>query len=218
MADPTADRVQVERNAGESATAFSALRSVRRGVAVFGSARDATARRWGSFAEDVASRLTNAGFTFITGSGPGLMAAANAAATAAGGHSVGLTFELPQVDPANRHCTHEVHFHYFFLRKLAFVTYSCAFVIPPGGYGTLDERFEAINLRRTQRLAPFPIILVGDTFWGGLVEWLRTEGVRSGVLDREEVDSLLVNNDPEVVTQEVVACHRILCRRPGIYP
>jgi len=216
--DPSVDRAQVQRIADESTMAFAALGVVRRGVAIFGSARDVTTRRWGPVAEEVAAQLVHAGFTVITGGGPGLMAAANAAAKSAGGHSVGLTIELPQVEPPNRHLTHEVHFHYFFLRKLAFIKYSCAFVILPGGYGTLDELFEALNLRRTERLDPFPIILVGASYWGGLVEWLRTEGVHTGALDQVEVASLLVTDDPAVVTAEVVACHQELCHRLGIDP
>lgn len=213
-----ADAERVRRIAREATEAFSALSGVRGGVSVFGSARELPVERWGNIARDVAASLTAAGFTVITGGGPGLMAATSRGAVQAGGAAVGLTIHLPQDEPANSALTLRVPFHYFFLRKLAFVKYSCAFVVLPGGYGTLDELFEALNLRRTHRLSPFPIILVGASFWRGLVEWLWIEGVRTGVLDEEEVSSLLVTDDPAVVTREVVACHRTLCRRLGIVP
>ncbi len=216
LPEDAADTERVHRIAAEATEAFRVLARVRRGVSMFGSAREPPAARWGTIARDVAAALTEAGFTVITGGGPGLMAAASDGAVQAGGPSVGLTIHLPHAEPANPALTLRVPFHYFFLRKLAFVKYSCAFVILPGGYGTLDELFEALNLRRTHRLDPFPIILVGASFWRGLVEWLRTEGVLTGVLDRDEVASLLITDDPAVVTREVVACHRTLCRRLGI--
>lgn len=216
--DDAADAERVRRIATEATETFRLLSRVRRGVSMFGSARERPAERWGALAREVAAALTEAGFTVITGGGPGLMAAASDGALQARGPSVGLTIHLPHDEPANPSLTLQVPFHYFFLRKLAFVKYSCAFVILPGGYGTLDELFEALNLRRTHRLDPFPIILVGASFWSGLVEWLRTEAVRTGVLDQEDVASLLVTDDPAVVTREVVACHRALCHRLGIDP
>lgn len=212
------DRERVRRIAEEASSAFAAMTGIRKGVTVFGSARAAPALRWGDLARRVSAALAEAGFTVITGGGPGLMAEANRGARGAGGASVGLTIHLPDDEPPNPFLSLRVHFHYFFLRKLALVRYSCAFILLPGGYGTLDELFEALNLRRTNRLAPFPVILVGAAFWRGLVEWLRTEGTRAGVLDDEEVAALLITDDPTVVTREVVACHRALCRRLGIAP
>lgn len=216
--DPTADRARVKRIADEAAMAFAELGGVRRGVAVFGSARDATTRRWGSLAREVTARLAEAGFTVITGGGPGLMAAANAAARAAGGQSTGLTIELPQIEPPNPHLTHRVHFHYFFLRKLAFVRYSCAFVLLPGGFGTMDELFEALNLRRTQRISPFPVILVGSGFWNGLVEWLGTAPVDDGAIDSADVAEIVVTDDAVEVVDIVTRCHGELCRSLGVVP
>lgn len=207
---------RIRRIIDEVTHAFRAMAPVRRGVAIFGSAREAPVGQWGVVAREVARALAAAGFTAITGGGPGLMAAANEGAVEAGGPSVGLTIHLPDDEPANDHLTLEVPFHYFFVRKLAFVKYSCAFVLLPGGFGTLDELFEALNLRRTHRLDPFPVILVGSSFWSGLVDWLRTDAVEEGTLSEEDLELLTITDDPEQVVEQVAECHRTLCRRLGI--
>ncbi|MEX2468056.1 MAG: TIGR00730 family Rossman fold protein [Gemmatimonadota bacterium] len=212
------EKQRVVRMADEAARAFAAMRGVRNGVAVFGSARDGPVHRWGHLARRVSHALTEAGFTAITGGGPGLMAAVNDGAMGAGGRSVGLTIQLPVDEPANDFLTLEVPFHYFFLRKLVFVKYSCAFVLLPGGFGTLDELFEALNLRRTHRLDPFPVILLGAEYWAGLVEWLRSSAVDAGALSSEDVDSLIVTDDVQCVVDAVIECHATLCRRLGIAP
>lgn len=158
----------------------------------------------------------------ITGGGPGLMSAANegAAGVAVDGEtgdlSVGLTIDLPGEEPVYPHVELEVPFHYFFLRKLAFVKYTCAFVCFPGGYGTLDELFEALNLVRTHRLAPFPVLLYGPDYWGGLVEWLRGSAVEAGSLREEDLGLLEVVDEPSAVVDRVRECHRTLCRRLGL--
>lgn len=193
------DARHVQRITDEAEAAFRAMRDVRSGVAVFGSAQEGPASRWGELARAVSAGLAEAGFAVITGGGPGLMAVANQGALESGGPSVGLTIELPTEEPANSALTLRVPFHYFFLRKLAFVKYSCAFVLLPGGFGTLDELFEALNLRRTHRLDPFPVILVGSEFWGGLVAWLRDAGVSAGTLSATDVASLTVTDDADEV-------------------
>jgi hypothetical protein len=146
------------------------------------------------------------------------MAEANQGAKSVGGTSVGLTIHLPEGEPVNAFLTLKVPFHYFFLRKLAFVRYSCAFVLLPGGFGTLDELFEALNLRRTHRLDPFPVILVGSEFWEGLLVWLREAAVSAGTLAEEDLAQITVMDDPAEVVREVVACHATLCRRLGLQP
>lgn len=212
------DRERVRRIAEEAATAFARMAQVRRGVTVFGSAGNAAAARWGGLARRVSQGLSEAGFTVITGGGPGLMAEANQGARSAGGASVGLTIHLPEGEPVNPFLTLKVPFHYFFLRKLALVRYSCAFVLLPGGFGTLDELFEALNLRRTHRLEPFPVILVGSQFWEGLLVWLRDAAVAGGTLTEEDVARITVTDDPAEVVMEVMECHAALCRRLGVGP
>ncbi len=218
---PTAereDRERVRRIAAEADLAFRRMAAVRRGVSIFGSAQEGPALRWGTLAREVSGALADAGFAVITGGGPGLMAAANEGAQRASGISVGLTIQLAAQEEPNRFLTLEVPFHYFFLRKLAFVRYACAFVLLPGGYGTLDELFEALNLRRTHRLDPFPVILMGSEYWGGLLEWLETAAVDGGTLSKEDVSALEVTDDPAEVVRQVVECHATLCRKLGIAP
>jgi uncharacterized protein (TIGR00730 family) len=210
------DRDRVRRIADEAGAAFAALAGVRNGVTVFGSARAAAESRWGALAREVSAALAAAGFTVITGGGPGLMASANQGASDSGAQSVGLTIELPHHEPPNPFVTLRVPFHYFFLRKLALVRYSCAFVILPGGFGTLDELFEALNLRRTNRLESFPVILVGTAYWRGLIDWLRETAVPAGTLAPEDIDGLTVTDDAAAVVAHVAHCHATLCRRLGI--
>jgi hypothetical protein len=212
------DRTRVHRIAEEAASAFVQMRDVQRGVTIFGSAQEATVGRWGTLARRVSGALAEAGFAVITGGGPGLMAAANQGALDAGGASVGLTIQLPEGEPANSFLTLRVPFHYFFLRKLALVRYSCAFVLFPGGFGTLDELFEALNLRRTHRLDPFPVILVGSEFWESLLGWLREVPISCGTLSVEDLSLMTITDDPDEVVREVTACHSTLCRRLGIEP
>lgn len=210
------EQARVERITREAAETFRRMSPVRRGVAVFGSAQPEPGSRWGALAQEVTRGLAEAGFSVLTGGGPGLMEAANEGAHGAGGLSVGLTIHLPVAEPANTHLTLEVPFHYFFLRKLAFVKYSCAFILLPGGFGTLEELFEALNLRRTQRLDPFPVILVGSEYWSGLLDWLRSTGVPSGTLSEADLRLLVITDDPSEVIRLVSDCHATLCRRLGI--
>ena len=211
------DERRVARIAAEAMQSFRRLADVPRAVAIFGSARAEPASRWGTLATRTAELLAGEGFAVITGGGPGLMESANAGAHAGGGGSIGLTIHLPLLEePLNPHVLVPVPFHYFFLRKLAFVKYSCAFVCLPGGYGTLDEVFEALNLRRTRRLEPFPVILLGSRYWSGLYDWLRETAVMEGTLGREDLDLIEIMDEPEAVVRRVSECHAELCRALGI--
>ncbi len=213
----TEDERRVARIAAEAMQSFRRLADLRRAVAIFGSARTEPADRWGPIARRTAELLARDGFTVITGGGPGLMEAANAGAHAGGGGSIGLTIHLPLLgEPVNPHVLVPVPFHYFFLRKLAFVKYSCAFVCLPGGYGTRDEVFEALNLRRTHRLEPFPVILLGSRYWSGLRDWLRQAAVTEGTLNPEDLELLEIMDEPEKVVRRVSECHAELCRALGI--
>jgi hypothetical protein len=125
--------------------------------------------------------------------------------------------DLPSQEAPNPYLSLRVPFHYFFLRKLAFVKYSCAFVCLPGGFGTLDELFEALNLKRTHKMEPFPMILVGRDYWSGLREWLRGVAVAAGSLTLRDLDALEIVDDPDSVVARVQVCHEGLCRRLGIH-
>lgn len=214
---PVADRDRVALIAAETARAFERLGHIRKAVSVFGSAQVGPTRRWGDAGRRVAKALAEEGFAVITGGGAGLMAAANEGAQGHGSPSIGLTIDLPWEEEPNAHIELEVPFHYFFLRKLAFVKYACAFVCLPGGFGTLDELFEAVNLVCTHKLHPFPILLVGSEFWEGLVSWLSEGPVAEGTVTEDRLALLEVVDDPRVVVDRVRECHRTLCRRLGIH-
>lgn len=210
------DHRRVARIADETLRAFERLARVRKAVSIFGSARSAPADRWGDAARRVARSLGHEGFAVITGGGPGLMEAANQGVEATGAESVGLAIDLPVQEPVNRHVTLPVLFHYFFIRKLAFVKYSCAFVCLPGGYGTLDELFEALNLVRTHRLAPFPVLLYGSEYWSGLRDWLAREAVTAGCLSEADLGLFELVDEPEAVAARVLRCHADLCQKLGL--
>jgi uncharacterized protein (TIGR00730 family) len=215
---PDEDERRVTRIADESRQAFERLAAVRKAVSIFGSAREAPAERWGEASRRTARLLGAQGFAVITGGGPGLMATANEGAAAAEAESIGLTIDLPTQEAVNRHVTLAVPFHYFFLRKLAFVKYSCAFVCFPGGFGTLDELFEALNLVLTHKLSPFPVLLYDTEFWSGLREWMRREAVAAGTLSEADLTLLELVDSPEEVVARVVECHETLCRILGARP
>jgi len=213
---PGSDRERVAHIAAEAARAFDSLSGVRKAVSIFGSTQADPEQRWGDSARDIARRLAEEGFAVITGGGPGLMEAASQGAQGHGSSSIGLTIDLPTQEAVNPYVELEVPFHYFFLRKLAFIKYACAFVCLPGGFGTLDEMFEALNLVCTHKLHPFPILLFDSEYWGGLVSWLRVEAVEAGTVTEDRVRLLEVVDDPEVIVERVGECHRTLCRRLGI--
>ncbi|MBA2275382.1 MAG: TIGR00730 family Rossman fold protein [Chloroflexi bacterium] len=158
---------------GEFVEGFDALARLGPAVSVFGSARTPRDDPEYERARDLAARLAQRGFTIITGGGPGVMEAANKGAHEAGGVSVGLGIELPHEEGVNAYCNLAIDFRYFFVRKTMFVKYAQAFVIFPGGYGTLDELFESLTLVQTGKIEHFPIVLVGIDYWQGLLDWLR---------------------------------------------
>jgi uncharacterized protein (TIGR00730 family) len=195
---------------GELAQGFATLhRHVRRGVAVFGSARTPEGSPEYELAREVGRALADAGLTVITGGGPGSMEAANRGAREGGGVSVGLTIDLPFEQQEPEYADVVVDFHYFFARKVMFVRYSGAFVVLPGGYGTLDELFEALTLIQTGKIRWFPVVLVGSEFWGGLAGWLRERVLGAGNIDPDDLDLLHVTDDiDEVVRICDSAAHR----------
>jgi uncharacterized protein (TIGR00730 family) len=169
----------------------------------------------------VARAVAAAGFNVITGGGPGVMEAANRGALEAGALSIGLTIDLPNEQPTNRFLSHEVRHHYFFVRKLMFVRHSCAFLIFPGGFGTLDEAFEALTLVQTHRIPHFPVLLFGGDYWTGLLAQLDAMAAHGAITpgDRERVR--VVDGDVARAIEILVDCHARLCadlHKPPLQP
>lgn len=168
-------------------------------VTIFGSARVTPDDDVYQKTVQVARGLAQAGFGVISGGGGGVMEAANKGAAEVGGRSVGLNIELPHEQKSNEYANIKLNFRYFFLRKVMFLKYGVAYIIMPGGMGTLDEMFEAVTLIQTKRLRPFPVILMDSDYWGGLVEWIRENLLRQGRISPEDMDIMQVVNDPEEV-------------------
>jgi uncharacterized protein (TIGR00730 family) len=166
--------------AAELRHGFEVLAPVTRGVSVFGSARTPKDHPRYALAREIGAALGRAGFAVITGGGPGAMEAANAGAKDVGALSIGLGIDLPFEQGLNPYLDVALDFHYFFARKVMFVRYSGAFVVLPGGFGTMDELFEALTLIQTQKIRYFPVVLFGSSYWSGLVEWLRESMLEAG--------------------------------------
>ena len=193
------DTWRIFRIMGEFVEGFETLSTIM-GVSIFGSARSEPGSPDYRRAEAMGRALARAGFAVITGGGPGDMEAANKGALEAGGESVGLAVELPYEPRPNPYLTRTLSFRYFFVRKVMFVKYSQAFVIMPGGFGTLDELFEAVTLIQTKKVKPFPVILVGeDDYWDGLIGWIEDKMVRRGKVRHEEVQILQRARSPQEV-------------------
>jgi uncharacterized protein (TIGR00730 family) len=198
------DERRLDRIRKEIEGAFSALRDIDEGVSIFGSARVEEGHRWYELARETAACLTHHGYSVITGGGPGLMEAANRGASEAGGLSVGLNIELPHEQSINPYVNRQYQFHYFFARKLMFVRYARAFVIMPGGFGTLDELFEALTLIQTHRIYHFPVILVGSDFWDPLLEWIDRALEDQGLISPGDKELLVVADEPHHVCKHVM--------------
>jgi uncharacterized protein (TIGR00730 family) len=198
------DSWRVLRIMGEFVWGFDNLASIKDGVSIFGSARTRPDNRYYREAVGVGRLLADHGIPVITGGGPGIMEAGNRGAKEAGGESVGCNIELPFEQGNNPYLTKNLLFKFFFVRKTMFVKYSTAFVVFPGGYGTLDELFEALTLIQTGKVSGFPVILFGTAYWQGLVDWLRTTvaGVRN--LDVKDLDLFHVTDDPQEALQVVL--------------
>jgi uncharacterized protein (TIGR00730 family) len=191
-------RIEAELEAG-----FHALADLGPAVSIFGSARTPPEHPNYALAREIARRLGEEGMAIITGGGPGIMEAANRGARDAGVPSVGLNIELPFEQGPNAHQDIGLRFSFFFTRKLMFVRYATAFVVLPGGYGTLDELFEALVLEQVEKIRDFPIVLVGSDFWAGLLDWVGKRLVADGVIDADDPDRLRVTDDPEEVVRIV---------------
>jgi uncharacterized protein (TIGR00730 family) len=201
------DPWRVLRIQAEFVEGFGLLAELGPAVSVFGSAR--TSRDSGEYAlaESIASALAGAGYGVITGGGPGVMEAANKGASEAGGVSVGLGIELPLEVGLNEYVDVGVEFRYFFVRKTIFIKYSQAFVVLPGGFGTMDELFEALTLVATGKITRFPIVLVGSEYWGGLMAWLREKVQVEGNIHPGELELIQVADTPEEVLGIITKAH-----------
>ncbi|HET7030837.1 MAG TPA: TIGR00730 family Rossman fold protein [Candidatus Limnocylindrales bacterium] len=190
---------------------FDALAAVGPAVTIFGSARTHEGSAEYELARGIARRLAERGFAIITGGGPGIMEAANRGCREGGGLSIGCNIELPHEQGLNAYVDLGVEFKYFFARKTMFVKYADAFVIMPGGFGTLDELFEALTLIQTGKIRDFPVVLVGSSYWRGLVDWMRSTQLRAGAVTQADIDLLKITDDPgevyEIIRAYVSASH-----------
>ncbi len=202
------DSWRVLRITSEFVTGFDHLADVYPAVSIFGSARTVLSDRYYDDAVRTAELLGQAGFAIITGGGPGIMAAANKGAQAAGALSIGCNIQLPFEQDVNPYCDKAMTFRYFFVRKTMFIKYSEAFITFPGGFGTLDELFGALTLIQTKKISDFPVILYGSDYWSGLLDWLRARVLAANNIAPEDVDSIHVVDTPEAVRDIVVEYHR----------
>ncbi|HBF22216.1 MAG TPA: TIGR00730 family Rossman fold protein [Planctomycetes bacterium] len=181
---------------GEFVDGFDNLRDIGPAISIFGSARTKARHPWYRMGRDTAEQLARRGFSIITGGGPGLMQAANQGAKKGGGISVGLNIELPEEQNPNPYQDVEVNFHYFFARKVMFAKYALGYVVLPGGFGTMDELFEALTLIQTRKMVDFPIVLMGREYWGGLVRWIQKKMVEEGTISKSDPDLFYLTDDP----------------------
>jgi hypothetical protein len=187
----------------EFAEATERLNGVRPAVSMFGSARTPPSHPYYRLTEEIARQLSDAGFTVISGGGPGLMEAANKGALHGRALSVGLNIQLPHEQQTNPYQDVSQTFRHFFARKVMFVKFASAYVVMPGGFGTLDELMEALTLVQTRMIPPMPIILVHGAYWSGLVDWIRGTLVAEGMIDRDDLDLLQVIDDPADVVRAI---------------
>lgn len=200
-----ADPWRVLRIQAEFVEGFGALAELGPAISVFGSARTRREDPAYALAEQVGAGLARSGYAVITGGGPGMMEAANKGAHQAGGVSVGLGIELPREQGMNEFVDLGVHFRYFFARKTMFLKYSDGFVVMPGGFGTLDELFEALTLVQTHKVSSFPVVLVGQDFWGGLAGWIRATMIETGTISPEDAGLFYVTDTVQEALDYVVS-------------
>ena len=207
---PTTDPWRVLRIMGEFVEGFDTLARVTDGVTIFGSARTRTDDPMYQACVETGRQLAAAGFTVITGGGPGIMEAGNKGAQRGEGSSIGLNIELPFEQGTNAYLDTSIHFRYFFVRKTMFVKYSIGFVVFPGGFGTMDELFEALTLIQTGKIKHFPVVLFGTAYWKGLLDWLRNTMAAERKIEPTDLDLFVVTDDPAVAVDELVKAREAL--------
>ena len=209
----------VQRIADEFLQGFVAVERIGGpAVSVFGSARVREGHPAYDKARDVARRLAEAGVAIVTGGGPGVMEAANRGAREGGGVSVGFNIELPHEQHENPYLDIDLTFNHFYARKTMFVKAAEGFVIFPGGFGTLDELFESLTLIQTGKVLHFPVVLFDTAYWRPLADWMRERLLADGMISREDVDLLLLTDDPDEAVETIVECYRRRCAEVPVEP
>ncbi len=201
------DEAWLERVRAEFVAGFRAMQDAAPAVTIYGSARVKDGSPVYEDARRIGGLLARAGFTVITGGGPGVMEAANRGALEAGGRSIGMQITLRNMEPPNHWTTESVTFKYFFVRKVMLVKYATAFVLMPGGMGTLDELFETLNLLQTGKIHRFPVILFGSDYWAGLLDWMKHRLLAEGYIGGKDLDIFLIEDDPQAVVEHVRRWH-----------
>jgi hypothetical protein len=202
------DPWRVMRMQGELVAGFDALAEVGPAISIFGSARIGHESPFFEAALETGRKLAEVGYAVITGGGPGIMEAANRGAAEAGGCSIGLNIELPHEQGLNKFVNLPLNFRYFFVRKVMFVKYAEGFVIFPGGFGTLDELFEALTLIQTDKLDDFPVVLYGTSFWSSLIDWIDQDLLGNRLIAPQDLDRLIVTDDVDQIVETMVRRHR----------
>lgn len=194
---------RVFRIMAEFVDAIETMSKVKNAVTVFGSARVKAGDKYYQKAEKLGLLLAKNGFNVITGGGPGIMEAANKGAAEGGAKSVGMNIRLPFEQKPNTYANMQVDYKYFFIRKVMFVKYAVAYVIMPGGFGTMDELFEALTLIQTRRIKSFPVIMMGSEYWSGLLDWLKNNMLSDGKISPADLDFMQIIDDPEEVVKHI---------------
>jgi len=197
------DTWRIFRIMSEFVDGFEILSRVGKAVSMFGGSRIKPGNKYYKLAEATAYQLAKEGFAIITGSGPGIMEAGNKGARRAKGHSIGLNIHIPTEQKPNKYVDTLLDFRYFFVRKVMFVKYAKAFVIMPGGFGTLDELFESLNLIQTERIGKFPVILMGQEYWQGMLDWLKDTVLKSANISRDDLHIFSITDDPKEVVSVI---------------
>jgi uncharacterized protein (TIGR00730 family) len=194
---------RIFRIMAEFVDAIETLSGINHAISIFGSARVKPGEPYYEKTVVLARRLAQEGFSVITGGGPGIMEAANKGAAEGGGKSVGMNIRLPFEQKPNPYANVHIDYKYFFIRKVMFVKYAMAYIILPGGFGTLDELFEAMTLIQTKRIKSFPVILMGSEYWKGLIDWMKDTMMRDLMIEKDDLDYFQVIDDPEEVVRHI---------------
>jgi len=192
---------RIFRIMSEFVEGFEELSNIQRAVSIFGSARMSRNSYYYKEVMKIAELLSKKGFSIITGGGPGIMEAGNRGAKKGKGLSIGLNIEIPKEQTPNKYQDKRLEFRYFFARKVMFVKYSVGYVITPGGFGTMDEYFEALTLMQTGKIRKFPIVMFGKDYWGGLINWMKDTMIPAGTIDKDDLNLFSITDDPEEVVR-----------------